>query len=218
MEKMEQQDVGIQLVNITKRIPNRPPRKSCVLLRRWKPSADKIAVNNANKYRNEQLPQAEAQADQIIQDAEAAKQVRINEAEAEVARFNAMYEEYVKNPEVTKQRMFYEAMEDVLPDMKLIIDDGTGTQKVLPLDSFTGETNAASDDVMNRRRGKAEPVPQKEHPARSRRRTHREVTVMKRKNVIIALAGLAVLFAAGMSLTVTRQNEYKLVRQFGKEE
>ncbi|MFQ6819879.1 MAG: protease modulator HflC [Blautia sp.] len=39
---------------------------------------------------------------------------------------------------------------------------------------------------------------------------------MKRKNVIIALAGLAVLFAAGMSLTVTRQNEYKLVRQFGK--
>ena len=60
-------------------------------------------MNNANKYRNEQLPQAEAQADQIIQDAEAAKQVRINEAEAEVARFNAMYEEYVKNPEVTKQ-------------------------------------------------------------------------------------------------------------------
>lgn len=39
---------------------------------------------------------------------------------------------------------------------------------------------------------------------------------MKRKNVIIALAGLAVLFAAGISLTVTRQNEYKLVRQFGK--
>ena len=39
---------------------------------------------------------------------------------------------------------------------------------------------------------------------------------MKRKNVIIALAGLAVLFAAGMSLTVTRQNEYKMVRQFGK--
>ena len=39
---------------------------------------------------------------------------------------------------------------------------------------------------------------------------------MKRKNVIIALAGLAVFFAAGMSLTVTRQNEYKLVRQFGK--
>ena len=98
------------------------------------------AVNNANKYRNEKLPEAEAQADQIIQDAEAQKQVRINEAEAEVARFNAMYEEYVKNPTVTKLRMFYETMEDVLPEMKIVIDNGDGTQKVLPLDSFTGES------------------------------------------------------------------------------
>ena len=38
-----------------------------------------------------------------FKDAEAQKKVRINEAEAEVARFNAMYEEYVKNPEVSTQ-------------------------------------------------------------------------------------------------------------------
>ena len=62
--------------------------------------------------------------------------MRINEAEAEVARFNAMYEEYEKNPEVTRLRMFYETMEDVLPDMKIIVDSGNGTQKVLPIDSF----------------------------------------------------------------------------------
>lgn len=36
--------------------------------------------------------------------------------------FNAMYEEYVKNPETTKMRMFYETMEDVLPGMKIVID------------------------------------------------------------------------------------------------
>ena len=52
-----------------------------------------------------------------------------------------MYEEYVKNPTVTKLRMFYETMEDVLPGMKIVIDNGDGTQKVLPLDSFTGENN-----------------------------------------------------------------------------
>ena len=50
-----------------------------------------------------------------------------------------MYEEYVKNPTVTKLRMFYETMEDVLPGMKIVIDNGDGTQKVLPLDSFIGE-------------------------------------------------------------------------------
>lgn len=144
MEKMEEQDVGIQLVNITIQ-DSEPPTQE--VMRAFKAvetakQGKETAVNNANKYRNEQLPEAEAQADQIIQDAEAAKQVRINEAEAEVARFNAMYEEYVKNPDVTKLRMFYEAMEDVLPDMKLIIDNGDGTQKILPLDSFTGEKQA----------------------------------------------------------------------------
>ena len=107
------------------------------------------ALNNANKYRNEKLPEAEAEADQIIQDAEAQKQVRINEAEAEVARFNAMYEEYIKNPEITKKRMFYETMEDVLPGMKIVIDNGDGVQKVLPLDSFTGNSSENPTETLN---------------------------------------------------------------------
>lgn len=86
------------------------------------------------------LTTTKGNASRTVRDAEAQKQVRINEAEAEVARFNAMYEEYVKNPTVTKLRMFYETMEDVLPEMKIVIDNGDGTQKVLPLDSFTGES------------------------------------------------------------------------------
>ena len=53
-----------------------------------------------------------------------------------MARFQSMYQEYEKNPQVTKQRMFYEAMENVLPDMKVVIDSGSGVSKVLPLDSF----------------------------------------------------------------------------------
>ena len=53
-----------------------------------------------------------------------------------MARFNEMYEQYIKNPTVTKKRMFYETMEEVLPELELIIDTGTGTQKILPLDSF----------------------------------------------------------------------------------
>ena len=71
------------------------------------------------------------------QDAEAFKTERINEATAQVARFNAMYEEYIKNPVVTKERMFYEAMEEVLPDLKIIIDSGDGVDKILPLESFS---------------------------------------------------------------------------------
>ena len=105
------------------------------------------ALNNANKYRNEQLPLAQAQADGIIKDAEAQKTERINEATAQVARFNAMYEEYIKNPTVTKQRMFYETMEEVLPDLKVVIESPNGnTQTFYPLESFTGTATGSSTE------------------------------------------------------------------------
>ena len=64
-----------------------------------------------------------------------------------------MYAEYIKNPVVTKQRMFYEAMEEVLPDLKLIIDSGEGVDKILPLESFssieveTNESSAVADNT-----------------------------------------------------------------------
>ena len=57
-----------------------------------------------------------------------------------------MYEEYSKNPEVTMQRMFYEAMEDVLPDMKIIIDSGDGVQKLLPIEPFSGENSGETKE------------------------------------------------------------------------
>ena len=45
----------------------------------------------------------------------------------------------MKNPTITKQRMFYEAMEEVLPDLEVIIDssNGDGVQKLLPLEPFS---------------------------------------------------------------------------------
>ena len=151
LKQMEEQDLGIQLVNITIQ-DSEPPTQEVMKAFKAVETAKQgkeTALNNANKYRNEKLPESEAEADQIIQDAEAQKQVRINEAEAEVARFNAMYEEYVKNPEITKKRMFYEAMEDVLPGMKIVIDNGDGVQKVLPLDSFIGDSSENSTETLN---------------------------------------------------------------------
>ena len=100
------------------------------------------AVNNANKYRSEQMPAAEAQADRILQQATADKEARINEATGQVARFNAMYGEYVNNPLVTRQRMFYEAMEEILPELRVIIQDGSGS--TLNLMDLTGNTVTAN--------------------------------------------------------------------------
>lgn len=84
-------------------------------------------VNGANAYRNQKIPAAEAEAKSIIEEATAEKASRIAEAQGQIARFNSMYEEYIKFPEVTKQRMYYEAMEEVLPGVKVVLQDGNGT-------------------------------------------------------------------------------------------
>lgn len=95
------------------------------------------AINEAKKYQSENIPKAKAEADKLVQEAEAYKQERINEANGQVARFEDTYAEYIKYPLITKKRMFYETMEEILPDLKVIIDNGSGTQTVLPLESFT---------------------------------------------------------------------------------
>jgi len=46
-----------------------------------------------------------------------------------------MYEEYKNYPLITKKRLFYETMEDILPDLKVIVSDGQ-TETLLPLDSL----------------------------------------------------------------------------------
>ena len=141
LKRLEEQDIGIQLVNITIQ-DSEPPTAEVMEAFKAVETAKQgkeTALNNANKYRNEQLPSAQAKADGIIKDAEAKKTERINEAIAQVSRFNSMYQEYIKNPAVTRQRMFYEAMEDVLPDLKVIIESPNGnTQTIYPLESFTG--------------------------------------------------------------------------------
>lgn len=142
VEKLDQQDMGVQLVNITIQDAEPPTVEVMEAFKAVETAKQgkETAINNANKYRNEKLPEAEAQIDQIKKEAQATKESRINEAQGQVARFNAIYAEYIKNPLITKQRMFYETMEDVLPELKVIIDNSEGgVEKVLPIESFVQE-------------------------------------------------------------------------------
>jgi membrane protease subunit HflK len=147
IKELEKRDVGLTVVNITIQ-DSAPPTDEIVAafksVETAKQGAD-TAKNNALQYQNQQIPEAEAKADAVIQKANAAKEARIAEAEGQVARFNQTYEEYQKYPLVTKRRMFYEKMEEILPNLKVIITDGN-TQTVYPLDSFTaGSTGTSSN-------------------------------------------------------------------------
>lgn len=152
IDALEVHQVGLQLVNLTIQDAEPPTNDVMVAFKAVETAKQgmETAINNANRYRNEQTPQAEAEADRIRQEAEATRTERINEANAAVALFNAQYEEYVKNPEITKLRMFYESMEKVLPDLKVVIDAGDGTtQTILPLDTFTGNSSSPSGTDSN---------------------------------------------------------------------
>ena len=96
-------------------------------------------VNQAKAYENAQIPNAQAQADKLLQNAEYLYTARVNEASEKVAMFNAMFAQYELNPEVTRSRMYYEMIAEVLPGVKLYINTSSGdVQMLLPLESLLG--------------------------------------------------------------------------------
>lgn len=126
--ELEKQDIGITLVDASIQDVE-PPTDDVIEAFTAVETAKQgkeSAVNEANAYRNAKLPEAEAEADKIVQDAEAEKNARINEATGQAARFNEEYNEYVRYPLITKQRMFMETMSDVLPTLQVVIDQGNG--------------------------------------------------------------------------------------------
>lgn len=92
-------------------------------------------VNTATAYKNEVLPKARGAAQQLINEALAYKESRILEAQGEAARFLALLKEYNQAPDITRQRMYLEAMEALLssPGMEKIIVPGDAAARVLPL-------------------------------------------------------------------------------------
>ncbi len=142
-------DIGLTLVDV--RIQDAEPPTQEVIeafkaVETAKQEAETV-VNDAKAYQNAQLPQAQAQADQLIQNAEYLKQKRINEAYEQVAMFTAMYEEYARNPEITKSRMYYEAISQVLPGVKLYINTSgaSDVQMLLPLESLVENSGEAEE-------------------------------------------------------------------------
>jgi membrane protease subunit HflK len=90
-------------------------------------------INQAKSEYNRVIPHARGQARETIQKAEGYATARVNNAQGEASRFNMLYLEYIKAPEVTRRRIYLETMQRVLPNLgNKIITDQEGTN-VLPL-------------------------------------------------------------------------------------
>lgn len=90
-------------------------------------------INEAKSAYNKVIPKASGQALETIQKAEGYALERVNNAMGEVARFNDLYDEYVKAPEVTRRRIYLETMNKVLPLLGNKIITDKGGNNVLPL-------------------------------------------------------------------------------------
>ena len=144
-EILEDYNIGLTLVDV--KIQDAEPPTIAVIeafkaVETAKQQAETV-VNDAKAYQNAELPKAQAEADKLLQNAAYLKQKRINEAIQQVAMFNAMYAEYAQNPEITRSRMYYEAISEILPGVKLYINtaqSGSDVQLLLPLESLMNQT------------------------------------------------------------------------------
>ena len=140
-EILQTYDIGLTLIDV-KIQDAEPPTQEVIeafkAVETAKQQAETV-INDAKAYQNAQLPKAQAEADKLIQNAEYLRQKRINEAVQQVAMFNAMFTQYAQNPAITRSRMYYEAISEILPGVKLYINtagEGSDVQMLLPLDSL----------------------------------------------------------------------------------
>jgi membrane protease subunit HflK len=88
-------------------------------------------ILEAQGYRDQVVPQARGQAQEVVAQAEAYKAAKILEAEGAATRFSALLVEYKKAPGVTRERLYLETLEKILPRMDKVIMDGKG-ERVMP--------------------------------------------------------------------------------------
>jgi membrane protease subunit HflK len=107
-------------------------------------------INEAEAYSNEIIPLARGEAKQMLEQAIAYKVKLINAAEGEASRFTQLYNEYKKAPDVTKERLYIEAVESVLSNSsKIMIDvEGGNNLLYLPLDQLINKNQTRNDEIQ----------------------------------------------------------------------
>ncbi|EGV16953.1 FtsH protease activity modulator HflK [Thiocapsa marina] len=137
---MDQYQTGLLVTSVNMQPAKPPEQVKAAFDDAIKAREDKERLENqAEAYANEVLPQARGEAARIIADARAYRDQVVARSEGETARFTAILTEYLMAPEVTRQRLYLETMEQVLGDSnKVIIDVENGGDSLLylPIDQL----------------------------------------------------------------------------------
>jgi membrane protease subunit HflK len=125
-QRLNNYGVGVKLSTVNIESVTAPPEAADAFRDVASARADTARiVSQAQSYANDLLPRARGEAQQMLESAEAYRSSRINESMGDAARFSAVAAEYAKAPQVTGQRLYIEALEQVLPKIrKVIVEPG----------------------------------------------------------------------------------------------
>ena len=141
-ENLDEYDIGVQIVDVKiqdAEPPNQSVQAAFTAVEDAKLQKDTL-VTNAKTYSSEQLPSAQSKADKLTKEAEAYYQTRVMQATGEVDRFNAIYEEYSKFPDMTRTRMYLELIEKLYPGMDIYVNTTEGgTSTLIPIKEISGK-------------------------------------------------------------------------------
>ena len=133
-KELDEAETGISITTIEMKKTNvpEPVQPSFNEVNQAVQDKEKMIYQAREEY-NKRIPQARGDAEKTIREAEGYALDRVNRAQGDAARFSALYEEYAKAPDVTRRRLYLEAIREILPKMgeKYVVD---GEQKnLLPL-------------------------------------------------------------------------------------
>jgi modulator of FtsH protease HflK len=133
---IDKYDIGISILAVKLQdveLPNEDVRKAFTDVTDARETMN-TKINEAQKYENQRLNEAEGEKDAILSKAEGDKAARTEGARGDVAVFDKLYEQYKNSPDVTKERLIIETLEQVLPNSEIyIMNDDGNTLKYFPL-------------------------------------------------------------------------------------
>jgi len=146
--------IGINAISIEDAAPPREVADAFEEVQRAEQDEDRF-VEESNQYSNQRLGQARGEAAQVREEAAAYKNRVVQEAEGEAQRFISVYDEYAKAPDITRERLFLETMEQVLRDSNKVIigQDGQGVVPYLPLPELQRRTQQPQNPAATQQGG-----------------------------------------------------------------
>lgn len=133
---IEKYDIGISVLAVKLQdveLPNDKVRKAFTDVTDARETMN-TKINEAKKYRNKLINETAGEKDALVSRATGDKAARIERARGDIAVFDKLYGEYRNNPEITRQRLVLETIDQVLPNTEIyIMNDDGNTLKYFPI-------------------------------------------------------------------------------------